>query len=67
VLADELSGTPVRVNCINPGRTRAAMRATAYPGEDPKTVLAPEEIMATYLYLIGPDSQDVSGQSLDAQ
>jgi NAD(P)-dependent dehydrogenase (short-subunit alcohol dehydrogenase family) len=67
VLADELSGTPVRVNCINPGRTRTAMRAAAYPGEDPKTVLAPEDIMATYLYLIGPDSQDVSGQSLDAQ
>jgi len=67
VLADELSSTRVRVNCINPGRTRTAMRAAAYPGEDPKTVLAPEDIVAPYLYLMGPDSQDVSGQSLDAQ
>ena len=67
VLADELSSTPVRVNCINPGRTRTSMRAAAYPGEDPDTVPAPEEIVATYLYLMGPDSHDVNGQSLDAQ
>ncbi len=67
VLADELSETPIRVNCINPGRTRTAMRRAAYPGEDPKTLLAPEEIMAPYLYLMGPDSCGVTGQSLDAQ
>jgi len=67
VLADELSSTPVRVNCINPGRTRTTMRAAAYPGEDPGTVPAPEEIVAPYLYLMGPDSHDVTGQSLDAQ
>ncbi len=67
VLADELDGTAVRSNCINPGRTRTAMRAAAYPGEDPQSVPAPEEIVAPYLYLMGPDSQGVTGQSLDAQ
>jgi len=67
VLADELENTPIRVNCINPGRTRTAMRAAAYPGEDPETVPAPEEILAPYLYLMGPDSHGITGQSLDAQ
>ncbi len=67
ILADELAATQVRVNCINPGRTRTAMRAAAYPQEDPQTVAAPEELVATYLYLMGPDSYDVNGQSLDAQ
>lgn len=67
VLADELGETAIRVNCINPGRTRTAMRRAAYPGEDPQTLLTPEEIVAPYLYLMGPDSRDVTGQSLDAQ
>jgi NAD(P)-dependent dehydrogenase (short-subunit alcohol dehydrogenase family) len=67
VLADELTADSIRVNCINPGRTRTAMRAAAYPEEDPATLLAPEEIVAPYLFLMGPDSSDVNGQSLDAQ
>ncbi len=67
VLADELDDTTIRANCINPGRTRTAMRAEAYPDEDPETLLPPEAIMAPYLYLMGPDSRDVTGQSLDAQ
>ncbi len=67
ILADELAATHIRVNCINPGRTRTAMRAAAYPQENPQTVAAPEELVATYLYLIGPDSCGVNGQSLDAQ
>jgi NAD(P)-dependent dehydrogenase (short-subunit alcohol dehydrogenase family) len=64
-LADELDD--IRVNCINPGATRSAMRKAAYPGEDPSTLLTPADIMATYLYLIGPDSQGITGQSLDCQ
>ena len=68
VLADELvETTNIRVNCINPGATRTAMRARAYPAEDPRTLKTGEEIMATYLYLMGPDSKGVNGQSLDAQ
>ncbi|WP_116473392.1 YciK family oxidoreductase [Zobellella maritima] len=67
VLADELSNTQVRVNCINPGATRTAMRARAYPGENPESLRTPAEIMPSYLYLMGDDSQAVTGQSLDAQ
>jgi NAD(P)-dependent dehydrogenase (short-subunit alcohol dehydrogenase family) len=68
VLADELEGmTHIRVNCINPGATRTYMRAKAYPAEDPRTIKGPEDIMPAYLYLMGPDSTEVTGQSLNAQ
>jgi len=64
-LADECDS--IRVNCINPGATRTAMRKLAYPGEDPTMLKTPADILGTYLYLIGPDSKGVTGQSLDCQ
>jgi NAD(P)-dependent dehydrogenase (short-subunit alcohol dehydrogenase family) len=68
VLADELENKPnVRVNAVNPGPTRTAMRAAAYPAEDPQRLKTPEEILAPYLYLLGPDSRGVTGMSFDAQ
>jgi len=67
VLANELEDiSNIRVNCINPGATRTRMRATAFPAEDPSTVKAPEDIMPLYLYLMGKDSEGVTGQSMDA-
>lgn len=67
VLADEHRHGKLRVNCINPGATRTDMRLAAYPAEDRDKLKRPEEILATYLYLLGPDSKGVTGQSLDAQ
>lgn len=68
IFAAEFANTPdIRFNCINPGATRTLMRAQAYPNENPQTLLTPDDIMATYLYLIGPDSKGVNGQSIDAQ
>ncbi|AKH89291.1 YciK family oxidoreductase [Edwardsiella tarda] len=67
VWAEELAASSVRVNAINPGATRTAMRASAYPDEDPHTLLTPAQIMPLYLYLMGDDSQNVHGRSLDAQ
>jgi len=68
VLADELEHLEnIRVNCINPGATRTNMRASAYPGENPSSNPAAEEIMPVYLYLMGPDSKGTTGQSLNAQ
>ncbi|EON90753.1 short chain dehydrogenase/reductase family oxidoreductase [Marinobacter lipolyticus SM19] len=57
----------VRVNSLNPGATRTNMRAHAYPAEDPRQNPAPEELMPTYLYLMGKDSAGINGQQLDAQ
>ncbi|MEJ0047435.1 MAG: SDR family NAD(P)-dependent oxidoreductase [Rhodospirillales bacterium] len=39
--ADETEGTSLRVNIFDPGRTATRMRATAFPGEDPRTLPAP--------------------------
>lgn len=68
VMADEEDGlSQVRVNTINPGGTRTAMRASAYPGEDPMSRPTPEDIMPVYLYLMGDDSHSVSGKAFHAQ
>lgn len=67
VLADEHRNGKLRVNCVNPGATRTNMRLEAYPAEDRDALKRPEEILATYLYLLGPDSRGVTGESFDAQ
>lgn len=68
VLADETRNTTrIRVNCINPGATRTRMRRKAYPGEDPASRPEPAAILGAYLYLMGPDSTGVTGESLDCQ
>jgi len=61
------STTSIRVNSLNPGATRTAMRAAAYPGEDPNTLPSPESLLPAYLYLLGPESREVHGQTLDAR
>ena len=66
--AAELEGLGnVRVNAINPGATRTNMRAQAYPAENPNSLKNAEEIMPAYLYLLGADSSEVNGQSINAQ
>jgi NAD(P)-dependent dehydrogenase (short-subunit alcohol dehydrogenase family) len=67
VLADELENTSVRVNLINPGRTRTRMRKRAYPAENPQSVPAPESVTPAYLYLLGPASGGVRGQRFEVQ
>ncbi|RJE77065.1 YciK family oxidoreductase [Pseudoalteromonas citrea] len=65
--AAEVGKTNIRINCINPGATRTSMRASAFPGEDKNTLKTAEELMPTYLYLMSESSNDVNGQSIDAQ
>lgn len=67
VLADEHRHGKLRSNCINPGATRTKMRLAAYPGEDRDALKRPEQILAPYIYLLGPDSKGVTGRSFDAQ
>jgi NAD(P)-dependent dehydrogenase (short-subunit alcohol dehydrogenase family) len=52
--ADETKNYPLRVNCVDPGATRTAMRAQAVPGEDPMTLPHPSEIAARILKLADP-------------
>lgn len=67
VWTDELSAnSPIRMNTLDPGAVRTALRARAYPGENPLSVPAPESVMPLYLYLMGADSQEIRGQALRA-
>ena len=67
VLASEQEHGSIRVNCINPGAVRTEMRRAAYPAEDRDVLKTADDILPTYMYLLGPDSKGVTGQSLDAQ
>ena len=68
MLADETEfRKTLRVNCINPGPVRTEMRRKAFPAEDRDALATPEQILGTYLYLLGTDSQGVTGQLFDAQ
>jgi NAD(P)-dependent dehydrogenase (short-subunit alcohol dehydrogenase family) len=68
VLADELEGTSaIRVNTLNPGRARTAMRRQAYPAEDAASVPLPATLTGPYVALLGPASRGVTGRAFDAQ
>jgi NAD(P)-dependent dehydrogenase (short-subunit alcohol dehydrogenase family) len=67
VLASEQEHGAIRVNCINPGPVRTEMRRAAYPAEDRDALKTAGEILPTYMFLLGPDSKGITGQSLDAQ
>jgi len=43
----------IRVAILDPGATRTAMRARAYPGEDPASVKPPETVAARVVALVG--------------
>lgn len=52
--AAESEKTKLRINIIDPGATRTAMRALAYPGEDPDKLPAAEDISPAFLQLLSP-------------
>jgi len=58
IYARECENTKVRVNILNPGPIRTAMRATAFPGEDPETLPTPEELATASVHLFFPQMQD---------
>ena len=53
--ADEIESTPIRAAIVDPGRMRTAMRAQAYPGEDPADLPHPSEIAPLIVELVRPD------------
>jgi NAD(P)-dependent dehydrogenase (short-subunit alcohol dehydrogenase family) len=68
MLSQELEGEPnIRVNSINPGRMRTAMRAAAYPAEDPNTVPTPASVSGPFLYLLSARGRGIDGQYIEAQ
>ena len=50
--------TSIRTHVLDPGATRTAMRARAYPGEDPNTVKEPAVVANAILGLVTADHPD---------
>ena len=68
MLSQELEGEPdIRVNSVNPGRMRTAMRAAAYPAEDPNTLPTPHSVCGMFLYLLSEHGRAIDGEYLEAQ
>lgn len=53
--AHEVAKTHIRANLLDPGRMRTAMRAQAFPGEDPETLPLPDTIAERALPLFSKD------------
>ena len=64
--AEEMSETALKINLINPGAVRTAMRADAYPGEDPMTLPTPEDITDVFVELAAVDCKR-HGEVINAQ
>ncbi|NNF76443.1 MAG: SDR family NAD(P)-dependent oxidoreductase [Rhizobiales bacterium] len=58
--AAECNATNVKVNLVNPGPLRTALRAQAWPGEDAETVARPAEFAEALIDLVRPET-DTSG------
>lgn len=56
--AQELGVTPIKANLFNPGATRTAMRAKAFPGEDPETLPTPEEVAPAIVAMMQPGYEE---------
>jgi len=52
--AAECESTKVKVNLLNPGPLRTAMRAKAMPGEDPESLQPPEAVAPLIVELLSP-------------
>ena len=53
--AKEAEVTKLKVNLLNPGATRTAMRAKAMPGEDPAALPNPADIAPLIVEMLAPD------------
>lgn len=65
VLADEYApdtSHPVRIIGIDPGPVMTTGRRQLYPGEKPDAHPLPDELTGPYLFAMGPDAKDFSGQ-----
>ncbi len=52
--AGEVARTKIRVNLIDPGVMRTALRAQGFPGENPETLPLPESVAGLFVELAAP-------------
>lgn len=56
--ADETKNMALRINIVDPGATRTAMRAQAMPGENPDILPVPADVASSILRLASPSLTD---------
>ena len=68
IQADEWSGQQQpRVNIVVPGPVNSPLRNKTHPGELSESLPPPQALVPLYLYLLGPDSAGVNGQTFRYQ
>ena len=63
-MAEELKEYDIKVYCLSPGRTATQLRKTLAPEEDQSTILQPENIADTVMFLLSRDGDFIDGQSI---
>jgi len=61
--ANETTGTPIKVNLVDPGAMATRMRAEAYPGEDQTTLPSPEAVTDIFVELAMAETE-ITGEIL---
>lgn len=59
--AQESSVTNLKVNILDPGGTRTAMRAKAMPGENAELLPAPSDLAPLIAQMVSPDYEETGG------
>ena len=66
IFSQELERLPnIRINTLIPGPVNSPLRRKTHPGENPDSLPQPADILPWYLWLIGPDSRDVRGKTIE--
>ncbi len=66
IWADELENSgPPRLNVLIPGPIATPQRQMSHPGEDPSRLRPAESAAKAFLYLLGRDSREVRGRTLE--
>ncbi len=62
--AGELRNTGLRMNSLDPGPVKSKLHELAYPAAASNSFRQPQEVLPAILYLLGRDSEHVSGKRL---
>lgn len=66
IFGQELERLPnIRINTLIPGPVNSPLRRKTHPGEDPGSLPQPDDLLPWYLWLMGPDSRDTRGKTIE--
>ena len=66
-MAEELKPYGIRVHCLAPCRTATELRKVLAPDEDQSTIMQPDAVARVTRFLIGPDADVISGQTIQVR